>query len=377
MVVLGSLTFGMKPGSQIASELPENLSDAREQQILDLVRQGNYVLNWVPLTVERNGLKATFFVSGDALRLGTPEDSFRVATKAKTEQQIADELNAVMPTPLLSDEIYRQAHIKLIPKPQGTSKMGSMTQMIKHHNAVEKQLTAVLPKLGFDPSDALIAPVGKDWVNSRRLLGNPTVNGAPAAINYGWQRTDLPPVPKIGPFPAATGYPPLVVHQSPGMAHDFNHQDYSQVVRLVSRLVKVCTPTGVSGLGASAPGDCIEGESCTLPDGNPGKVTCMDIYNVATDPVLNVLVNHDGPVPMRHFAVPYQLPVGQHHGIWGGVTPSPPPPFNIDSPPAGDHPAGPPMLDKLAAQAGVGTRVAMFGAGAALGWWLWQLGTKR
>lgn len=364
------------PGSQIAQQLPDKLSPRREQQILDYVRRGNYVLNWVPITVQRGPLSATFWVSSDALRLGNHDDSFRVATSAYTEQRIADELNAVMPTAMLSDETYRQAHIKLLPRPLGTEGMTTMGQMIRHHNEVQKQLDAAVGGAHIDPLLMLVAPVGKDWINSRRLLGSPTVNGSPAAINYGWHRTDMRAQPHIGPFPAVTGYPPLVVHQSEGMAHDYSHEDYSQVVRLVSRLVTVCRQGApLSGFGGTdrAPGSCVAGEACTMADGSAGTKQCMDIYDVAQDPELNVLVSHNGPVYMRHFAVAYQPPQGQHQA-WGGIQPAPPPPNTLTAPPAGDHPAGNPQLGPIDAPiSGAATRIMTFAAGATLGWFLWQI----
>ncbi len=354
--------FGLDKGSDFASSLPERLSDEREQRIVDAVRLGNYVVNWVPLPVTAGDLAATFWISNDALRIGTEADSFRPAVKAKTQQKIADELNAVMPTAKLSDDTYRQAHIRLKPVTLGTHNMTGTSRMIRHHNDVERQLTD--KAAGLSLKDSIIAPVGKDWIMSRRLLGGPTVNNQPAAINYGWHG---------GGGSRSVTSPPIRLWQSPGMGHSYEHQDYSQVVRLVSRLVSVCMPASLSlsSFGAfvpgkSAPGVCQEGLSCPLPEGGEGTVRCMDIYDLAQDPELWPLLSHNGPVYMRHFAVPYQAPSGDH-SLWGGFPAAPPPPNQLTGGTGGNYPALPVLLPGAGGIVTPG-RLLAFGAAAVAGW---------
>ena len=171
---------------------------------------------------------------------------------------------------------------------------------------------------------------------------------------------------------AVTGYPPLVVHQSPGMAHDWAHQDYSQVVRLISRLVTICRSgaAAASGFGAATnlpPGICIPNQACTMPNGAAGVTTCMDIYDVGKDPELSALLSHEGPVYMRHWAVPYEKPVGSHP-LWSGIQPTPPPANFIDAPPAGDFPRGPALLEPVSPPISV-AGVATFLGGLALGYY--------
>lgn len=390
-------------GSEFLASLPEEFTPAREQAILDAVRGGNYVLNWVPITVYRPPYRATIWVSNDALRIGQPDDSVRVAVMAQTEQMIADELNATLPTALLSDEIYRQADIKLMPvtlgserRPGESSKnpMSTTSRMKLHHDLVEEQLSKWYNvPLSKAWEEILVAPVGKDWVASRRLLGEPRLAGAPAAINYGWHRQDMSPAAHVGPFPSVSAYPPVVVHQSEGMAHNMLHQDYSQVVRLVARAMLICMPKevaaanwpwvssapSVSGLGAVSDA-CESGVACTLENGETGVSMCMDIYDVAEDERLSPLVNHNGVVYMRQPGVPYQSPVGQH-SIWGGLTPSAPPASKLWVPSVGevapDHlvpdpgdvavPGGPPPA-VASTGGGMAGKLVGFGVGAVVGW---------
>lgn len=367
-------------GDDILNSLPENPSPAREHQILDHVRAGNYVINWLPITIESGPRRATFWVSNDAIRLGDKESSFRPGMTQLTQQKIADELNAVLPTAKLSDEIYRQADLKIKPNLVfGGPKMAKMSTMKAYNASVDARIQNIITEIYAGtvlPEEFLIASVGKDWVNSRRLLGNPIVQGAPASINYGGHREDMGPIPKTGPFRSASLYPPVVVHQSEGRAHNIGHTDYSQVGRFVAREVMVCEPMGaVSGFGAAAPmyTQCFQGIDCLLPNGAQGTSICYDIYDIAQDDERWGLVSHNGPVHMRHFAVKYRSPTGAGQGLWPGVT-NPPPPNTVDpnAPviPTHPHPPTPPTPPPLAvAQAGMSPKVLAVVAGLGLGWY--------
>ncbi len=357
-------------GTEVKQYLGPKSSAAREKKILELVRAGHYLIHWVPIHVDAGGRRATLYVSGDALRLGDKADSFRPGMTQSTQQQIADELNAVLVTPKLSDEIYRQAAIQPMECLDfGGPKMADTETMIKHSACVDARIRKLMDELyggEVDASELLFAPVGKDWVNSRRLLGQPQVHGAPAGINYGAQRQDVAPNPKTGPFPSATLYPPVVVRQPEGRAHPYNHCDYSQVGRFALRLVQVCEPAGLSGLGQA---HCEAGASCRLPDGSEGISRCVDIYDAAQDEQLWPLINHSGPVYMRHFAVPWQKPqgLGAGQGIWQGFPVTPPPPNRLEGE---EPPPGPPVEVPPTQIAGTSVwgRVGVFAGSLAAGW---------
>ena len=218
-------------GSEILAELPENPSPQREALILDHVRAGNFVLHWLPVTVDSGNRRAMYWVTNDAIRLGDESDSFRPPITHHTQQKIADELNAVQPTALLSDAIHRQADLKVKPNLVfGGPKMAKMSTSKQYNASVDARIVTALQEMyggEVGPEELLISSVGKDWVNSRRLLGKPIVHGMPASINYGGHREDMGPIPKTGPFPSVSTYPPVVVHQSEGRAHNIGHTDYS------------------------------------------------------------------------------------------------------------------------------------------------------
>jgi hypothetical protein len=359
-------------GTEVKAYLGNKHSTAREKKILELVRAGHYLITWVPLTVDHGGRRATLYTSNDALRLGDETNSFRPGMTQRTQQLIADEFNATLGTPKLSDETYRQAAI--VPKPClrfGGPKMADTETMIAHSACVDERVRKLIEErfgAEIDPRELLIAPVGKDWTNSRRLIGAPHVKGQPAAINYGGQRQDMGPVAKTGPFPSATMYPPVVVHQSEGRAHSYGHTDYSQVGRFFLRLVEICEPAGLSGLGQ---GHCEAGAPCRLPDGTMGVSRCVDIYDGAQDEELWPLFSHDGPVYMRHFAVPWSQPQGAGAGqsFWQGFAVTPPPPSLVEAggvtPPP---PVPPPVPPTQVAAVGAGARAGAFAAAAAAGY---------
>jgi len=78
----------------------------------------------------------------------------------------------------------------------------------------------LLPRLAGAPRDALVA-CGKSWVLSNGLLGRPGF-----AANYGLFSA-------TAPYRSATGAHRL--WQPLSFAHDLDHWDYSQLLRLVRR----------------------------------------------------------------------------------------------------------------------------------------------
>lgn len=407
-------------GSEILKGFPETRSgvkpekecfEVREQMILDHVRAGNFVLDWEPIEVKHGNLVATYWVSKDALRLGEPGDSFRASVTACTQQRVADELDVTLMTPKLLDEVWSQAAIRLDPPVTLGAKvpMTTTSRMIHHHNEVEKRAEKAANEMfggevGLD--ELLISNVGKHWVIDRRLLQNAKKHGQPQSVNYGWWLSSKfakgSPAAKRRPV---TNIPGTNIWQTPGGAHNIYHQDYSQVMRFVSRVVSVCGPAGdfppaISGFGAEPPppGPCPDGGGCTLADGSPGIVRCVDIYELGQDPELSALVSHNGPVYMRYESVPYEHTRPHAHSLVGAVehppppnrlrggdplpTPPPPPPGTECHP--GEVMAGgrcvpvqvppvPPVPPPPTLVAGMGgaTKVGAMAVGAAVGWYAW------
>jgi hypothetical protein len=222
--------------------LPEKPCGDREEAILAAVREGRTApITWVEVQSEHGARKATLFVSADALRIGDGESSVRVNASARTMQRIADLLGCVLPTTKICDLIWEQAAVRLSPciqKPDAA--MGYTSRMLQHHCGVEEARAG---------REGLIENVGKHWVITNRLA-----NARNLAANYGWFDPRAP---------HASGA--LKLWQPLGLAHNLDHVDYSQVVRLVQRRCLV------------------DGEE-------------RDLTEVMVDPELAPLVSHEGPL---------------------------------------------------------------------------------
>lgn len=229
-------------GSEFVAALPEAPGPRREAAILDAVRAGHVVLDWSPIGIRDDGHALTIWVSSDVLRIGDPCDSVRVAVTCRTHRLIAAELEALLPTPRISDLVWLHADVRLgvyVQPPRAA--MASKSAFLRHHQQLEVEL---------DGRSGLVT-AGKDWVISRRLAGAPG-----RAANYGWHLAR-------GGRPGAT--PGMRVVQPLGLAHGLDHVDYSQFCRLVQR-------------------------RCTLNDAD------ADLADVLGDANLASLVSHEGPV---------------------------------------------------------------------------------
>jgi len=211
-----------------------------QAEILDRVRVGDATFRWVDLPV---GGRLVLRVMPDALRL----DGLRVPVSARTAQQAADLLGAMLPTALIEDLVWRAAAVRVRPKPQRPDWWSAhMWEAVEQcHQDIQEQLPAEL-----DPG-AIIATVGKSWVLTNELLAHEG-----RAANYGWHHSGAG-------FRAVSGSMP--VWQPLSTAHNADHWDYSQTLRLVAR-------------------DC-------LVDGAP-----RDLHDVLQDRELAPLVSHEGPL---------------------------------------------------------------------------------
>jgi hypothetical protein len=199
-------------GSELVAALPEAPGPPRETAILDAVRAGDFVLDWSPIEIRSERHALTIWVSSDVLRLGDRSDSVRVAVTCRTHRAIAAELDALLPTPYISDLVWLYAAVRLgvyVQPPRRA--MASKNAFLRHHDQLERELAG---RTG-------LVTAGKDWVICRRLAAAPG-----RAANYGWH---LPRGGRPGVTPGVRVVQPL------GLAHDLDHVDYSQFCRLVRR----------------------------------------------------------------------------------------------------------------------------------------------
>jgi hypothetical protein len=212
-------------GSEFVKALPASPAK-REEAIVSAVREGHVApIDWREIHSEHEGRRAILWVSGDALRIGDASDSVRVSVTARSAQVIADILGCILPTTRICDLIWEQATVRVPPcsqklPPADPRPIACGTRVLQHHERVEEKVGG---------GKGLIENVGKYWVLSNRLAGDPS-----KAANYGWfdaaggARFASGPSPQTKPGKHRL-FQPL------GMAHGIDHVDYAQVVRLVRR----------------------------------------------------------------------------------------------------------------------------------------------
>jgi hypothetical protein len=230
------------------ASLPEHPGEERESALFEAVMAGRAApITWVALRSEHEDRAATIYVAADALKLIDGDESVRINVTPTTAQRIADALEAVLPTPKICDLVWDHADVCIPPsfQPPGAT-MAFTSRMLQHHRAVEAKVAG---------RAGLIENVGKHWVITERLTDDKD-----HAANYGWYDPHAPNLRGV-----------YRVWQNVGLAHNLEHVDYSQVLRLVRRTCEV------------------DGEE-------------MDIADVLADPGLAGLVSDEGP--LAFFRIP-------------------------------------------------------------------------
>lgn len=251
-----SVSVGPAPPPPSDGSLSQNQA-TREQQIYDAVASGNAIVEWAAVTSEKNGHTAKILVMRRALQVHVGSGGPLIVNLSfRAHQRICDLLACCMLTTKVSDLAWEQAGLRLgVINHNDWVSDGSMglVRRMYDQNAILQQ------KIGS--YDGLVANEGKDWIVTKRMWTGPdtpegTKSSRRNSCNFGWYGS------------AFSGRSPggLAVAQSPGMAHDGNHTDYSQLFRCMQKTVIV--------------------------DGSP-----MQVESVLADPVLSALVSDEGPLP--------------------------------------------------------------------------------
>lgn len=241
---------------------PTQLTDpSYSPSVLDAIAQGQYELVWTPITVGR----VVFYINARPIRIG----GVFVNASATLQQQIADSLDALLPTPKMMDAAWLQRGATITP----------VTLPIASTSAAMVQASAKLDAQMGSSAGCLLAQ--KTWCLTNQLLTHPGL-----ACNYGFAC-----IPTSGTSwngiatEACVAFPtqPMLgrVIQGMGFAHNVQHLDYSQVGWFVHR-------------------------NCAV-DGQAG-----DLAHVLTDPTLAPLVSAEGAltVPgLRQPGVPIVAPI--------------------------------------------------------------------
>lgn len=173
---------------------------------LTAVREGRAEYHWVPIKTGPLVLN----VFADALKV----DGVRVNVSAREAQLVADELDALLTTPKIEDLIYESAEVR-VPAFPGSPESRTAAQ----HSADIDAALASLKIVGVK----LVATVGKSWVLSNMATRT-------RAVNYGWHD----PSAKHDPDSPRLGAAKVRVWQPAADAHNLDHRDYSQTLRLVA-----------------------------------------------------------------------------------------------------------------------------------------------
>lgn len=256
--------------------------------VVEEVAEGRAHVSWSTVTTTHNQNQLKIYVFRDAMKFDnvpalewdfdpvakndpwyTDEifDGVRLPAKASELQQIADLTGCMLLTPLIVDQIWKQAELRfnavvntpLFPDPRNKRRLIVAESDI---HVVHKCIEAEIEKRGGDGGTKLISCVGKYWVLINNLLtgftprGESLLYGDKTACNYGW-------FAQGAPLRSVTGEQ---FYQTPGFKHDVGHWDPSQTIRLMFR-------------------------KAVLTDRH-GDTSIVDLHDVATDPALAPLIHH-------------------------------------------------------------------------------------
>jgi hypothetical protein len=162
---------------------------------------------WASASVRRRAPTrpdAWIWVLPDYLALGTDDDFLRVPLTLAAALQIAGAWDMYLPTRKMVDAVYRQAEVRLDPRPLLPGpKMRSSEYYLRHHQLIEAARKD-------RPLGALTAGHKKDVLLTKRLARQ-----ADRIAIYGWHRGDGQPIQPLS------------------LMHGARYADYSHGVRLV------------------------------------------------------------------------------------------------------------------------------------------------
>lgn len=240
--------------------------------VVQLVKSGRGKFEWGWVLSEHDGHKLAIAVFRDGMKfdnmpamnwrrnpiLGEKTfDGVRLPASANELQQIADYLGCLLLTPKVVDLIWKEAGEAGTQFESEVNIKGKIVAM-NNVNDVHEAIEAAVVKAGGDKG-GVIASVGKYWVLSNKLIGGKY--GKSQAVNYGW------PTKGKGNGKGVTGI--VNVWQTIGSAHNDQHLDPSQVIRLMCPLARILR----RGM------DVWED---------------IDLYYVLSNPALAPLVSHEG-----------------------------------------------------------------------------------
>lgn len=240
--------------------------------VVQQVRDNKAHFEWVEVVSEHEDNKLFIAVTRDAVKFNKVPaltwdfkpvpgddrtfDGVRLPANAQQLQQIADLLYAMLLTPRVIDLIWLQAGLKFDAIVNVKGNIVAVSNISDVHEAIE----AKIEQLGGDDGTKLVSCVGKYWCLVDQLASPGGLRFKDkTACNYGW-------CAKQASGPGVT--PGVQCWQRPGFAHDFNHWDPSQTIRLMFRTARLVRADG--------------------------SEEYVDLRDVAVDPKLAPLINYTG-----------------------------------------------------------------------------------
>lgn len=206
-------------GREFFSELKAAKTGEREGLVYEQIENGNIPAHLEGLrpiqTIQRDsrGRKhtVTYWTMPDYVGIGSDEDFVRMPMSYRWSKHTSNEFGLDIPTDLMVDELYKQADIKVAPRPLPTKGMAHPNAFERHHDIIQGQLGDY--ELGSIPGG-----IKKDNIVHPNLSLRKD-----GMIIYGWHRLNGKRI------------------QNPNVnrMHIDYHNDYSQGLRPVAPFVEI------------------------------------------------------------------------------------------------------------------------------------------
>lgn len=205
-----------------ADEFPSGPSQERNDFILNAVRDGEAGFEFAPLAYMIDGQLVELEIMAICLSVG----GVFWGGSAVLHQQIADLLDCSLLTAMVADLLWANRAWTCTPHTMTPdAQMASTPRMIEYTGLVTSELNA----LGYQ-SPGIVQTTGKHWIL------HPGISSA-KACNYGWHFKGSTSVAYAAQT-SLTG-PGIRVWQPAGLAHNPQHEDYSQTCTLVRQAMKI------------------------------------------------------------------------------------------------------------------------------------------
>ena len=168
-----------------------SLSD-REHIIFNEIRSGNipeFYRTLVEIRVTVAVLEKIhtirYFVLPDFIAIGSDDNFFYCPMRPQLAQKVANLMKASLPTRKISNQIYQNALVKMVPEPIPPSpQMITIPVFEKHNQLVNAQRKLTINK---HPLGSLVAGNKKDVVISNKIYND---KGELRVVIYGWHKLD-------------------------------------------------------------------------------------------------------------------------------------------------------------------------------------------